>query len=297
MAKHLLLATLPHRDPGDIPVWRRVNGRFSLSVHPFINDDSKPLYPFGSIPRLLLIWLVTEAVQTKKRHMILGRSLADFMRQIGLNPDSGGGRRGDAQRLKDQMVRLFAAQLRIENSERSGDMLGWINIPVTATGVVYQSALNSATPMGSIVLGEAFYATVTTKAVPVDRRALNVLKGSPFDLDLYIWATYRVFTLRGGECFIPWRALQKQFGSSYTAVKDFKRAAKRSLCKVSAVFPGFRYRAIPGGLKILKSLPAVSPVSMWNERFVHGDVVPPDAGEMLSYDTVKRSPLPIKNHL
>jgi hypothetical protein len=38
-------------------------------------QSGKPIgYPFGSIPRLLLFWITTEAVQTKVRRLELGKS-------------------------------------------------------------------------------------------------------------------------------------------------------------------------------------------------------------------------------
>ena len=62
--------------------------------------------PYGSLPRLLLAWVCTEAVRTHRRELILGRSLSEFMRKLDLSPDSGGGR-GERTRLRHQMKRLF----------------------------------------------------------------------------------------------------------------------------------------------------------------------------------------------
>ena len=46
-------------------------------------DDNR--LPFGNLPRLLLSWMCTEAIRTKERRLMLGRSLFDFMRKIGIN--------------------------------------------------------------------------------------------------------------------------------------------------------------------------------------------------------------------
>ena len=62
--------------------------------------------PFGTFPRLLLAWVCTEAVRTQNRVLILGDSLAKFMRTLGINSDSGG-LRGEQTRLRNQMKRLF----------------------------------------------------------------------------------------------------------------------------------------------------------------------------------------------
>ncbi len=58
--------------------------------------------PFGNIPRLLIAWICTEAVQTQSRELVLGRSLSEFMRKLGINSDSGGNR-GELTRLRNHI--------------------------------------------------------------------------------------------------------------------------------------------------------------------------------------------------
>jgi hypothetical protein len=48
--------------------------------------------PFGNLPRLLLAWVCTEAVQTQNPKLNLGPSLAAFMQRLGISSDSGGSR-------------------------------------------------------------------------------------------------------------------------------------------------------------------------------------------------------------
>ena len=62
--------------------------------------------PYGTIPRLVLAWIGTEAVRTQSRELVLGDSMSDFMRQLGLIPS--GGRWGTIHRLKDQTQRLLS---------------------------------------------------------------------------------------------------------------------------------------------------------------------------------------------
>ena len=53
-----------------------------------------------------MAWLSTEAVRTQSRELVLGRSLSEFMRSLGINSDSSGVR-GEQTRLRNQMNRLF----------------------------------------------------------------------------------------------------------------------------------------------------------------------------------------------
>ena len=59
--------------------------------------------PYGNLPRLLLAWVSTEAVRTGSRVLILGDSLSEFMRTLGIY-NSGGNLQ---TRLRNQMRRLF----------------------------------------------------------------------------------------------------------------------------------------------------------------------------------------------
>ena len=61
--------------------------------------------PFGNFPRLILAWLCTEAVRTQSRELVLGRSLAKFMRELGIY--SSGGR--EQTKLRNQMLWLHRA--------------------------------------------------------------------------------------------------------------------------------------------------------------------------------------------
>src|SRR5215510_11168047 len=91
MARELVLVTLPHKDPGDIPRWTRRNGNITLAVQPGYKDDPKDRknsvcigYPYGSLARLILYWIVTETRRTGEPKLWLGKTLPDFMRKLGI---------------------------------------------------------------------------------------------------------------------------------------------------------------------------------------------------------------------
>ena len=87
MARLLALCSLPRTNPGNRLQYKRVNGPYKLIL--IAGADCK--LPFGNLPRLLLAWVSTEAVRTQSRELVLGRSLAGFMRTLGVY-SSGGGR-------------------------------------------------------------------------------------------------------------------------------------------------------------------------------------------------------------
>jgi len=102
MSRLLTLCSLPRTDPGDRLQYKRQNGPYKLIM--MAGGDNK--LPYGNIPRLLLAWVCTEVVQTQERRLNLGKSLSQFMQDLGIQSDSGGSR-GDRTRLKIQIDRLF----------------------------------------------------------------------------------------------------------------------------------------------------------------------------------------------
>lgn len=251
MARALVQATLPHRRvPGT--EFERRNGAFRLSLL----APSAVGLPYGSMPRLVLAWLTTEAVRTKNRELVLGDSLSAFMRELGL--PATGGPRGYIRPLKDQMRRLFSSTVSCtyEGDQGEGGMsyliadryMLWWHPKDPEQAALWESTVN---------LSEPFFREVVEHPVPVDMRALKALKRSPLALDLYAWLTYRMSYLnRATE--IPWAALAAQFGSDYGRLRDFKAAFVDELQKVVMIYPEAKVTPTEHGLALLPSRPHVA---------------------------------------
>ena len=78
MARTMALCSLPRSSPGNRLQYKRVNGPFTL----YMTAGGGNKLPFGNLPRLLLAWVCTEAVRTRSRELVLGRSLSEFMRGV-----------------------------------------------------------------------------------------------------------------------------------------------------------------------------------------------------------------------
>src|ERR1017187_3845126 len=274
MAKHLVQVTLPHSDPGDVPFWSRTNGDLTLVIaRTQVDEDSNQLigYPYGTIPRLLLYWITREAVRSKTRHLELGGSLSQFMREVGLNPNNGTGKRSDSYRLREQMTRLFASSISFQYGNSSGGRVGkrWLNMPVSRGGQLWWDPKdpNQANLWESwIELGEDFFNAITGAPVPMDTRALRVLNNSPLALDLYAWATYKAYsvTLKGRSQFISYHDFMAQLGTDYADPKNFKKKLLATLKKVQAVYPQLNLESVTGGLRIHPCKTAVPPAAPQN---------------------------------
>lgn len=269
VARELVQASLPHSNPGDVPLWTRRNGDVTLAIQPGMNIRTGKSYgyPYGTIPRLLLFWITTEAVRVRSARLELGHSLNGFMAELGLNPDTGGGKRGDAKRLRDQMERLFRSRFSLERYEAHEDQIsnGWIDMQVAPKGQMWWSEKqpDQGALWGSwIELSEDFYRAITAAPVPVDMRALRALKRSPLALDLYAWLTYEAFRAQHSRRarFENWAQLHGHMGGEYADLDNFRKKVKAALRKIKSVYPGLRLGMRQGGIEVLtESRSAIEP--------------------------------------
>lgn len=250
LARCMVQATMPHRQV-DGTYFERKNGAFTLTML----APPDPGLPYGSIPRLLLAWLSTEAVRTKSREIELGDSMSAFMRELGLVPT--GGRWGSITRLKNQTARLFACT--VTAVYKDAGKKGIVNRSIADDAVMWWDAKDAkqATQWRSrVVLTEPFFREIVEQPVPVDLRALKALKQSPLALDAYAWLTYRASYIRKPST-IPWEALASQFGGEYKVVRQFKAAFIETLRKVATVYPDANFETTDGGLVVKPCRPHI----------------------------------------
>ena len=259
MARLMALCSLPRTNPGNQKEYKRVNGPYTLYM---IAGGGNKL-PFGNLPRLLLAWVCTEAVRTGSRVLILGDSLSEFMRTLGVYSSAG----GVANRLRNQMDRLFNAHVSmIYEDERGKATVNsliarrtefWWNPKRPDERVLWES---------KIELGEDFFNEIIQHPVPLDMNTLTALKRSSLGLDLYLWLTYRTFPLRAPQR-ITWRQVYRQFGvdparaSDRVTVRNFQREVLRELKKIKLAWTGLNYSTAPGVLILHPSTPAIAPLN------------------------------------
>lgn len=261
MARFLVLATLPHSDPGKLTRFGRTNGRFSYYIESGTFKDEQQQtqaigLPYGTIPRLLLCWLTTEAVKTREREIKLGENLTRFMEKLDIKPT--GGKWGSIPRLREQMNRFFSSKVSYTYFEQNGFVSGSVRVTSGAKTFwkedekylphestpepllfVPQSVLTEELDQARIVLGQEFFQEIITRPVPIDLAAVKQLRKSPLALDMYYWFTHRMYYLPQAT-LIPWDSLYKQFGSEFGRLTDFKKKFIRRLVEVRKCYPALR---------------------------------------------------------
>ena len=257
LGRTMALCSLPRSNPGNRLQYKRVNGPFTLYM--IAGGGSK--LPFGTNPRLILAWVCTEVVRTGSRNLVLGRSLSEFMRKLGIASTDG---RGQA-RLRNQMERLFNCSVSMiykDHNHRSSanaviaDLTDfWWNPQRPNERVLWESKVR---------LSESFFNEIIRHPVPLDLTTLKALKRSPLGLDLYLWLTYRMFALTTPQR-LSWQQVYRQFGahpdkaSDKRTVDNFRTKCLRELKKIKLAWPDLNYTTPPGLLILHPSIPHISP--------------------------------------
>ena len=251
--------SLPRANPGNRKEFIRRNGPYTLVM----TAGGLNKLPYGNLPRRLLAWVTTEAVRTQRRELVLGRSIADFMRSLGVYHDSGG-RGGVQTRLRNQMDRLFGCMVAlIYEDERQKSRVQAVLADRTELWWDAKRPDESSLWESTIYLSESFFHEIIAHPVPLDMNILRSLKRSPLGLDLYLWLVYRTFGLRT-PVRLSWPQIYRQFGVNPTAASD-KRTVQnlrakvlRELVKIKSAWPELTYRTVRDGLVVSPSPPRVA---------------------------------------
>ena len=257
MVRLMALCSLPRTNPGTRHQYKRVNGPYKLVV--IAGADNK--LPFGNLPRLLLAWVCTEAVRTQSRELVLGDSLSEFMRKLGIYSTSG----EKYTRLRTQMKRFFGCSVTLIY-EKPG---GFARVS-SYVADKHEFWWNERKPderslwKSRIELGEKFFQEIIAHPVPLDMNTLKALKRSSLGLDLYLWLNYRTFTLKL-PLRLSWTSLYRQCGAdpakedNKRIVDAFRTDCLRELKKIKTSWPGLNYSTAKGVLILSPSTPSIPP--------------------------------------
>jgi hypothetical protein len=268
MTRLLTLCSLARTDPGSRTQYVRRNGPYTLGM--IAGMDNK--LPYGTLPRLLLAWVCTEAVRTRSRELQLGHSLAAFMRELGMTSDSGGAT-GNRTQLKKQIDRLFSCHVELTytapgykkgvSSFIADERELWWDYKIPAQDTLWQSRIR---------LGERLFQEIIENPVPLDMRILKAMRRSSLGLDLYMWLSYKTFTLLSAKEAkfqrLSWHQLYAQFGKDPSkahdkdTVNDFRKEALRELRKLRLCWPALKYGTPKGFLEVLACVPSVAPLQI-----------------------------------
>ena len=129
-----------------------------------------------------------EAVRTQSPELILGDSLSEFMRKVGIYSTSG----DTHTRLRNQMRRLFGCTVSLLYEDARGEAT--LNAPMARLTEFWWSERQPdarALWESQIERGEDFFNEIIRCPIPIDLNTLRAMQRSPLGLALDRWLTDR----------------------------------------------------------------------------------------------------------
>jgi hypothetical protein len=209
--------------------------------------------PYGTRPRLVMVYISSEAIRTKSRTIEIGESVYEFLKRLNIDPS--GGPRGGYTMFKKQMEALVACRLNLGFRLPDRDIT--VNTQPISRFEAWVVTHGPERPLwpGVLDLSQEFFDTLIAHAVPLDHRALYALKHSALALDIYAWLAHRLCRItEPGGIKLSWKNFKEQFGQEYKDDRNFKKSFLKSLRQVHAVYPDAKLEQLPSGF-ILKTSP------------------------------------------
>lgn len=257
------LTALPHRNTKEL-VWERVggqNGDLKLLVESGRIANKQPAgLPYGSIARLILIHLSTEAVANNSRVVELGSSMRAFMRRMGIPP---GGK--SFAILREQSMKISLCRLTFFNKREKDTLIS--NGSFVRNAVICDNIDERQMRFltDTVELDEAFFKSLKEHPLPLRESAIKQLSGRSTALDLYIFFSYRLHVLERPTP-VSWVSLYHQFGAGTANLRIFKQGFKNPLQLALAAYPEANVDVTDYGLVLKPSPSPVPKIHPWSGR-------------------------------
>ena len=282
------LVALPHAKPKDDHAsYVLRNGKFSLILQPkAIGADEdgeieRAGLPYGPKARLILMYVQSYAMRHRTRTIVLGESMSEWLRRLGLTPS--GGERGTIGAVQEQAQRIARCEFTMvwEDGDRKRlrdqplvkglEMFADSSPAAEDRQMTLFDGEAGAEAKGSrkkrkrrynwvreIEVSPEFYEHLQEHRVVLREDAISRLKGSSWALDVYVWLAYRLRSVHKPTPPIPWPLLREQFGNGYRSnLSMFKTIMREALKDVLAVYPEANVEWDNRGIILRPSAPPV----------------------------------------
>ena len=248
------LTSLPHKKIEE-SFWRREGHRTTLLVESGRDRRGTLIgVPYGSIARLILLYLQTEAVRTNSPEVELGRSMKTWMGRMSLTT---GGK--TYQLVAEQARRISACRLTFFTDHSYGAEArhngAFVQDAITLSGVVGDEDQPSLW-QDRVRLDEHFWHSLKEHPVPVREEAIRAIGTRSLAIDVYIWLAYRLHSL-SKPTNVSWAAIHAQFGAGFRLVRQIKPTFSEALNLALAVYPEARVDMDKDGIVLHPSPPAI----------------------------------------
>ena len=212
--------------------------------------------PAGSMPRIVLPYIVREAISQDTRTVDLGHSLRNFMAQRLGVPVAGSTGKALVRAIEDVATASF--------------YLGTWQTSTVGTSMTrvasHVSMWQERDPRQDLLwnpqmtLSADFFEAIQEHRVPVNLTHLRQLARSPRRMDLYCWLSYRTPRIEDRKPLpIKLDQLQAIFARDIKSPRHFKHRLRKDLAAIHEVYSRFRVE-IEGDILWLKQSPPPIPM-------------------------------------
>src|SRR6185312_3125863 len=247
------MTSLPHKQIKE-GLWRREGYRTTLLVESGRHRNGELLgVPYGSIARLILLYLQTEAIRTNSPEVELGRSMKSWMGRMSLTT---GGK--TYQLVTEQARRISACRLTFFTDRENGAEARR-NGAFVQDAITFSSVADDDQPtlwQDRVRLDPGFWRSLQEHPVPVREEAIRAIGTRSLAIDVYIWLAYRLHSLSKSTP-ISWASVHAQFGGGFRLVQQIKPTFLEALELALAVYSEAHVEVDKQGLVLHPSPPAV----------------------------------------
>jgi Plasmid encoded RepA protein len=257
----LTQCSLPTAKPeAGVLTWERRQGRAALLIeagkvrHPRTGVWEQLGLPYGPKARMLLMHLNSEALRSGSPEIPVEDTMTAFFRRIMGKTQDG----RQANMLKAQLSALAAASFHMGIAY--DDHSVQVDAKVVSKFELWFERDESQRVLWPSVLRLSldYFDSLTRYAVPLDERAVAALAKSATALDAYCWLAQRLHRIpEGKQQFVPWTALQEQFGQGYNEIRQFRAFFLKQLKQVKTVYQDANFDADRKGMYLCQSPPPV----------------------------------------
>lgn len=248
------MTSLPHKNIKE-PLWRREGHRTTLLIEAGRDRAGGSLgVPYGSIARLILLYLQTEAIRTGSPEVELGRSMKSWMSRMSLTT---GGR--TYQLVAEQAHRISACRLTFFTNRENGSEARH-NGAFVQDAITFSQALDDERQSGfwqdRVRLDPGFWQSLREHPVPIREEAIRAIGSRSLAIDVYVWLAYRLHSL-SKSTQVSWLSIHGQFGAGFQLIRQIKPTFTEALQLALAVYPEARVDLSKDGLTLHPSPPAI----------------------------------------
>ncbi len=220
-----------------------------------ISDPNYGL-PYGKIPRIIIIWLCTEAKLKKSPIIYLGKSQNEFFKKLGFTPT--GGKNGSINRIKNQIIRLFNSTISIVY--KNNNIYKFKNLNIINNASFFFKKRNRFWK-SNISLSKQFYENIKNNSLKINLKIIKNTR-SPLALDIYIWLTWKIKIIKNKKPItISWKKLKYKFGFNYKnsneGLYNFKIEFIKKLKYIFLYYPKINISILKTGLRIINNHPYI----------------------------------------